>query len=223
MQKTIEKWSKVEGRKLDGRRRTSFGSLVKRSIFINEILSHLNREMDAWKCAIKTKAMAMEEKWTKWKIDNFNARIVSSFVLSSFVLLYMMMSGRWGNRFYRLCDYVCSVLYVFCWFDILDLCISKVCIASLPTKDLLWNLVGFFVVTYHPPALSWNLYHLMAFKVSFTFQHNIFSFDITLPPIIMEVKNGSPNSGYLLSTSSCHLTQKYGGKSSVKGRFCVSP
>lgn len=47
------KWSKVEGRKLEGRRRTSFGSLVKRSIFINEILSHLNREMDAWKCAEK--------------------------------------------------------------------------------------------------------------------------------------------------------------------------
>eukprot|EP00434_Breviolum_minutum_P005538 symbB.v1.2.004883.t1/scaffold277.1/size415908/2 len=41
---------KVEGRKLEGRRRTSFGSLVKRSIFINEILSHLNREMEClWK------------------------------------------------------------------------------------------------------------------------------------------------------------------------------
>lgn len=42
---------KVEGRKLSGRRRrNSFGSLVKRSIFINEILSHLNREMEClWK------------------------------------------------------------------------------------------------------------------------------------------------------------------------------
>lgn len=216
--------SKVEGRKLSGRRRrTSFGSLVKRSIFIDEILLHLNREMDAWKCGPKQKkAMANGREMDKMK-DNVNARIVSSFVLNSLVLLYMMMSGRWGSRNCRLCDYVCSVLYVFCWFDIFDLCISKICIASLTTKDLLWNLVGFFVVTYHPPALSWNLYHLMAFRVSFTFQHNIFSFDITLPPIIMEEKNGSPppNSGYLLSTSSCHFHEN-GGKSSVEGRFCVS-
>jgi len=50
--------------------------------------------MDAWKCGPKQKkAMANGREMDKMK-DNVNARIVSSFVLNSLVLLYMMMSGR---------------------------------------------------------------------------------------------------------------------------------
>ena len=79
-----------------------------------------------------------------------------------------MMPGRWGSRFCRLCDYVCSVLYVFCWFDIFDLCISKMCIASLPTKDLLWNLVG-FCCHLSPPRLVMQSIPLDGFQGEFHF------------------------------------------------------
>jgi len=59
--------TKVHGRNLQGRRRLSIGSLVKRSIFINEILLHLNREMEClWKyyTSIERKRVAIGNRIT---------------------------------------------------------------------------------------------------------------------------------------------------------------